>query len=176
MTRVLLVPGRNDPRPEHWQEWLARRDPARRMVRHATGGRYVADERVAALAAALDGVTGPTVLVAHSAGCLTVALWAASCGPGPVRGALLVTPPDIAEPWTDGAHTGPALPDDPLPFPSILAASRTDPAMTYDRAEHRARRWGSELVDLGDAGHMTTADGYGPWPLAEDLIARLSTD
>ncbi|MFI6162709.1 alpha/beta hydrolase [Micromonospora haikouensis] len=25
-----------------------------------------------------------------------------------------------------------------------------------------ARRWGSELVDLGDAGHMTTADGYGP--------------
>ncbi|MFC8849886.1 MULTISPECIES: hypothetical protein [unclassified Micromonospora] len=61
MTRVLLVPGRNDPLPEHWQEWLAGRDPARSMVRHAT------------------------------------------------------------------------------------------------------------------AGHMTTADGYGPWPLAEDLIARLST-
>ncbi|MEV5818453.1 RBBP9/YdeN family alpha/beta hydrolase [Micromonospora haikouensis] len=175
MTRVLLVPGRNDPLPEHWQEWLARRDPAHRWVRHATGGRYVADERVAALAAALDGVAEPTVLVAHSAGCLTVALWAASCGPGPVRGALLVTPPDLDEPWTDGTSVLPALPDVPLPFPSILAASRTDPVMTYDRAEHWAGRWGAELVDLGDAGHLTTADGYGPWPLAETLIARLAT-
>ncbi|MFC5942968.1 alpha/beta hydrolase [Micromonospora harpali] len=174
MTRVLLVPGRNDPLPEHWQEWLARRDPAHRWVRHATGGRYVADERVAALAAALDGVTEPAVLVAHSAGCLTVALWAASCGPGPVRGALLVTPPDLDEPWTDGTSVLPALPDAPLPFPSILAASRTDPVMTYDRAAHWARRWGAELVDLGDAGHLTTADGYGPWPLAEHLIARLA--
>ncbi|WP_405094906.1 RBBP9/YdeN family alpha/beta hydrolase [Micromonospora sp. NBC_01412] len=173
MTRVLLVPGRNEPLPEHWQEWLRGRNPEHRWVRHARRGRYVAEDRLAALTAALGETAEPTVLVAHSAGCLTVALWARG-GPGPVRGALLVAPPDIAEPWTDGESSMPALPDDPLPFPSILAASRSDPMMAYERAAHYAGRWDAELVDLGDAGHVTTADGYGPWPLAEDLIARLT--
>ncbi|WP_328822361.1 RBBP9/YdeN family alpha/beta hydrolase [Micromonospora rubida] len=63
--------------------------------------------------------------------------------------------------------------NEPLPFPSILAASCNDPMMAYERAAHYAGRWGSALVDLGDAGHVTTADGYGPWPLAEELIAQL---
>ena len=173
MTRVLLVPGRNEPLPGHWQEWLRGRHPDHHWVRHTERGRYVADDRLAALASALDGVDEPTVLVAHSAGCLTVALWALG-GPGPVRGALLVAPPDIVEPSTDGQSTFPALPDAPLPFPSILVASRNDPVMTFDRAVLRAERWGAELVDLGDAGHVTTADGYGLWPLAEELISRLS--
>ncbi|MGC4805456.1 RBBP9/YdeN family alpha/beta hydrolase [Micromonospora sp. DT233] len=173
MTRVLLVPGRNEPLPGHWQEWLRGRDPQRRRVRHARRGRYVTVDRLAALAAAIDESAEPTVLVAHSAGCLTVALWARG-GPGPVRGALLVAPPDLAEPWTDGESSMPALPAGRLPFPAILAASRTDPVMAYERAAHHAERWGAELVDLGDVGHMTTADGYGPWPLAEELIARLA--
>ncbi|WP_165878040.1 hypothetical protein [Micromonospora sp. MW-13] len=29
MTRVLLVPGRNEPLPGRWQEWLRGRDPER---------------------------------------------------------------------------------------------------------------------------------------------------
>ncbi|WP_320065337.1 hypothetical protein [Micromonospora sp. RTGN7] len=47
MTRVLPVPGRNEPLPEHWQEWLRGRDPERRWVRHARRGRYVAEDRLA---------------------------------------------------------------------------------------------------------------------------------
>ncbi|MFB9360579.1 alpha/beta hydrolase [Amorphoplanes nipponensis] len=35
------------------------------------------------------------------------------------------------------------------------------------------RDWGAELVDAGDAGHLETASGYGPWPDGERLVAAL---
>jgi hypothetical protein len=53
---------------------------------------------------------------------------------------------------------------DPLPFPSILVASRTDPHCAFDRAEDFAYAWGAALADAGNAGHLNTASGHGPWP------------
>ncbi|WP_212991800.1 alpha/beta hydrolase [Actinoplanes auranticolor] len=29
------------------------------------------------------------------------------------------------------------------------------------------------MVDAGDAGHVETASGYGPWPAGERLVAAL---
>jgi len=37
-----------------------------------------------------------------------------------------------------------------------------------------AADWGADLVDAGDAGHINTASGYGPWPGGEELIGRLA--
>ena len=31
----------------------------------------------------------------------------------------------------------------------------------------------SEVVDLGEVGHLNPASGYGEWPQALDFIARL---
>lgn len=121
------------------------------------------DDRVAALDAALNADQEPAVLVAHSLGCLIVARWA-EAHTGPVASALLVTPPDVPE-WTDTWR--------PLPFPSIVVGSRTDPHMSFERAQAHARAWGAEFVDAGDVGHINTASGHGPWPLGEDLLARL---
>ena len=61
-----------------------------------------------------------------------------------------------------------------LPFPSIVAASRNDPLAGFDRVAGLARAWGSELVDLGDVGHLNPASGYGDWPRADEFIATLS--
>ena len=33
----------------------------------------------------------------------------------------------------------------------------------------------SELVKLGDVGHLNPSSGFGEWPLAEELIARLDS-
>ena len=52
----------------------------------------------------------------------------------------------------------------PLPFPSVLVASRNDPFCTPQRAADLAEAWGSEFVDAGDAGHIDVASGHGPWP------------
>jgi predicted alpha/beta hydrolase family esterase len=42
--------------------------------------------------------------------------------------------------------------------------SRNDPYVTYDQAKLFAQAWGSNLVDLGLAGHINTQAGFGPWP------------
>jgi predicted alpha/beta hydrolase family esterase len=60
-----------------------------------------------------------------------------------------------------------------LPFPSIVAASSNDPLASLIRVEKLARDWGSELVQLGDVGHLNPASGFGEWPMAEELVARL---
>jgi predicted alpha/beta hydrolase family esterase len=61
-----------------------------------------------------------------------------------------------------------------LPFRSIVAASRNDPLGSFERVSALARDWGSEVVDLGEVGHLNPQSGYRAWPRALDLIARLS--
>ncbi|MEV0716134.1 alpha/beta fold hydrolase [Asanoa sp. NPDC050611] len=162
--RYLLVPGRGVPLPGHWMRRFAER-AGFSWAPEPPGPPYLPDERVAALAAAVRADDTPAVLVAHSAGCLTVALWAAR-HTGPIRGALLVTPPEVPPDRI-------VVPRAPLPFPSILVASRNDPYTTMPGFRALAADWGAELVDAGDVGHLDSATGFGPWPEGERLVARL---
>jgi predicted alpha/beta hydrolase family esterase len=137
--------------------------------------------RVAAIEATAQAVQGPLVLVAHSGGTIMLAHWAQQTKRA-VQGALLATPPDFEAPMPDGYPTMAALsaggwlpvPRAKLPFRSIVAASRNDPLGRYERVEALAHDWGSELVDLGEVGHLNPASGYGPWPQAQTWIAHLS--
>ncbi|WP_205169952.1 alpha/beta hydrolase, partial [Burkholderia sp. LMG 13014] len=65
------------------------------------------------------------------------------------------------------------LPTERLPFPSIVAASRNDPLARFERVEALAAGWGSQLVDLGEVGHLNPASGYGEWRDAERLIGEV---
>ncbi|MFY1703985.1 RBBP9/YdeN family alpha/beta hydrolase [Micromonospora sp. WMMA1923] len=178
MTRLLLVPGRGVPLPGHWSRRWAAADPRYRWAPEPPGPPYRADERVAALQAAVAADDEPAILVAHSAGCLTVALWAGR-HTGPVRATLLVTPPYLDPGWVPGPDDDVIVgevPRVPLPFRSILVASRNDPHATFAESGAYARQWGAELYDAGEAGHLDTASGYGPWPAGEQLVDRLLTD
>ena len=68
------------------------------------------------------------------------------------------------------------VPTDPLPFPSIVAASRNDPLAEYDRVTSMARAWGSRLVDLGKVGHLNPASNFGEWPHALPLSDELGAE
>ena len=65
------------------------------------------------------------------------------------------------------------IPRTRLPFPSIVAASTNDPLARFERVAALADAWGSRLVDIGAAGHLNPAAGYGDWPLAIELLAGL---
>jgi predicted alpha/beta hydrolase family esterase len=39
-----------------------------------------------------------------------------------------------------------------------------------------AHAWASEFVDLGEVGHLNPASGFGDWPEADRLIARLGAN
>jgi predicted alpha/beta hydrolase family esterase len=182
---VLIVPGLRDHVDTHWQTLLALDlEAQRRRVKTVPPmGRDDLDcaLRVAAIERAAQAISGPIVLVAHSGGCVMVAHWARQ-SQRPVHAALLATPPDFEQPMPDGYPTVDALrargwlpvPRQPLPFPSIVAASRDDPLGRYERIEELARDWGSRVVDLGLVGHLNPASGYGRWGGAESLIDEIS--
>jgi uncharacterized protein len=172
VTRHLLVPGRGVPRPEHWLRRWADAHPGYRWAPEPPGPPLVLKDRVAALHGVISEDDEPAVLIAHSAGCITAVVWAARHA-GPVRAALLVTPPFIEGFEPDDPSDIPWLvPRARLPFPAIVVASRTDPYTTFEQFEQYADDWGAELFDAGDAGHLDTAAGFGPWPEGERLLSE----
>lgn len=180
---VVMVPGLRDHVEDHWQTLLAAGLDKVRIVPPLEHDKLSLDARVAALDAVLADVDGPVVLVAHSAGVMITVHWAARHD-RPVAGAILATPPDFSTPLPAGYPTRPDLdangwnpvPRNPLPFPSIVAASTNDPLAAYDTVVDLARDWGSRLVDLGEVGHLNPAAGYGEWPRATELLDELLSD
>jgi serine hydrolase len=178
---VLIVPGLRDHVDEHWQTLLAARLPRVRTVLPMGRENLDLAARVRAIEQAAAAIDGPMIIVAHSGGVITVAHWAEQT-PCHVHGALLAVPPDFERPMPPGFPTTYALealgwtpvPTDPLPFPSIVAASRNDPLAAYDRVIALAEAWGSRVVDLGEVGHLNPASGFGEWPRALSLIDELA--
>lgn len=180
-TAILFVPGLRDHVEDHWQTHAARAIPGAATVAPLDAGRLSRARQVAALDAALRAIDGEVVLVAHSAGCLTVAHWALAPTRA-VRAALLVCPADIETPLPAGYPDPAALKDGgwlpiprrPLPFPAITVASRNDPLAAFDRVASFADAWGAKLHDAGEVGHLNPAAGYGPWPAVHGLLDRLA--
>jgi predicted alpha/beta hydrolase family esterase len=185
---VVLVPGLRGHVEDHWQTHLARMLPNAVMVPPLGREDASLDRRVARLDRLIREIDGPVVLVAHSAGALVAAHWAAAhltTGySGPVVGALLATPPALADELpaeypsirTLRAYGWLPVPRIPLPFPSIVATSTDDPLGNPVRVRAMARAWGSRLRPLGAVGHLNPASGYGEWPDAVALIAELADD
>ena len=163
---ILIVPGYTNSGPDHWQSrWQQRLSSARR-VEQDDWDAPARDDWVAQVLKTVERCRRPIVLVAHSLGVITIAHAAPMLPRGIVRGAFLVAPSDVED--ADGIaaieRSFAPVPRDPLPFPSLLVASRSDPYCAYERAEDFAFAWGSALLDAGEAGHINTASGYGPWP------------
>jgi predicted alpha/beta hydrolase family esterase len=184
LSTILIVPGLRDHVDDHWQTLLGAKLMWSRPVRSVQpGGRANLDlgARVRAIQHALESIQGRVTIVAHSAGTLMLAHWAQWHSRADIVGAVLVTPADLETPMPEGYPTLAALqkhgwlplPRKRFPFPSIVAASSNDPLAALPRVEELAGDWGSHLIRLGHVGHLNPASGFGEWPLAEDLIARL---
>jgi uncharacterized protein len=178
---VVLVPGLRGHVEDHWQTRLAAAMPGARMVA-PLGRTYPGlQSRVTLLDQAVRDAAGPVILVAHSAGVLVTAHWAAQYSPTRVVGALLATPATLAAelpaeyPSIDElrAHGWLPIPREPLPFPSIVAASSNDPLANPVRLAGLAAAWGSRVHDLGAVGHLNPASGFGEWPESVELIDQL---
>lgn len=177
---VVIVPGLRDHVAEHWQTFLAEKLDSTVTVPPLEHDKLSRSARVAALDEVVNSVDGPVVLVAHSAGVITTVHWAQEATRR-ISGALLATPADLENPLPQGYPTTDELenggwnpiPRRRLPFPSIVAASTNDPLADPRRVADMAQDWGSRLVSVGAVGHLNPAAGYGPWPMAEQLLGDL---
>jgi len=188
---ILTVPGLGNSGTGHWQTaWEASLPgcPSLSSCRRVDLGLWDDPHRntwVNKLNLAIQRAEGPVILAAHSLGCMAVAWWAEYEQPGgtlqhgpadggKVIGALLVAPPDVEDRPLDRRLTRFApVPASPLPFPSILVASRNDPYLTMAQARRLARGWGSRLADAGEAGHINAQSGLGDWAFGRLLLNTL---
>ena len=60
-----------------------------------------------------------------------------------------------------------------LPFPSIVIASTNDEYVSVERATEFSNAWGSELVFIGEAGHINSASNLGNWPEGWKYLQRM---
>lgn len=172
--RVLVIPGLNDSGPTHWQSHL------QAHFRHAVRVQQAdwATPDLSAWAARIDATLAALpparwVAVAHSFGCLALLRHLSThephrMGQHGVQSALLVAPAD-----PDKFNVAAQLPQCHPGIDTVMVASETDPWMAYPRARGWARTWGSRLINLGDAGHINVASGFGPLPLATSVAQQL---
>lgn len=164
-TDILIIPGLGGSGPDHWQSrWQAKLSTARRVEQMDFDKPLLADWRDA-IAAAVATAERPVILVAHSLGAIAAADIARQLGEK-VKGGFLVAPPSPRAIGEIEAIDPRFIdtPPGPLPFPSVVVASRDDPYATFAESEELARAWRSELADAGNAGHINSESGHGPWP------------
>lgn len=194
--RLLIVPGLHGSSSDHWQTRLEREHPTAVRVSVADWSHPDLDTWADAIGQSVSRAIGPAaeapvsssspspllrwrrqhdtparpavawLAVAHSFGCLALARYLLRGSLG-IEAALMVAP---ANPDRFGITAG--LLDRPLPRESTLVFSRNDPWMTERDARDLGRRWGSELVDAGLAGHINPASGHGSFPLARTWVAQ----
>ncbi|CAN1552576.1 COG3545 Predicted esterase of the alpha/beta hydrolase fold [Rhabdaerophilaceae bacterium] len=162
---ILMMPGIGNSGPEHWQSrWEAKLSTAIR-VRPQNFAPAEPEDWVDALVLATRQAERPVVIIAHSLGVIATAHAAPKLN-GKVKGAFLVAPSNVErENLTPAISRNFApVPREPLPFPSILVGSQSDPFCTPDVAGDFANAWGAFFVDAGDSGHINVDSGHGPWP------------
>jgi uncharacterized protein len=167
---ILIIPGLGGSGPDHWQSrWEAKLSSARRVAQEdwdrpeldAWRGRIIEE---------VEQATRPVVFVAHSLGVLAAVHAASFLAKGVngkrIAGGFLVAPPSatVLSELEAIDRTFLSLPDERLPFPALLIASRDDPYSTFAESEALAGALGAKLVDAGFSGHINSESGYGPWP------------
>lgn len=165
-TRLLIVPGLGDSPPGHWQTWLQHlhRDSVRVVQRDWSAPDL--DEWAKRIGASLGGARpGRWIAVAHSFGVLALARYLSATPDSPLEAGLLVAPADPAR-----FGIGDALPQGALPIPTTMMLSTSDPWLAPDAGRRWARRWRSEVVDLGDVGHINIDAGFGTLPVAQRWV------
>jgi predicted alpha/beta hydrolase family esterase len=177
LIRYLIVPGWHGSPAEHWQSHWQRTLPNSARVEQADWLAPQREDWVAMLNEAIAADGGPTILIAHSLGCVTVAHWAAQAPPallGRIRGALLVAPADVERPdCPEPLRNFAPLPRQTMPFPSQLIGSDNDPAATAARALELAADWGAEASILRGVGHINVKSGHQRWDQGFAWLYRL---
>jgi predicted alpha/beta hydrolase family esterase len=170
---ILIIPGLGNSGAQHWQSIWERRFGFTRVEQKEWETPVCADWITTINNEIKKHDPGNIILVGHSLACATIAWWAKEFNMT-IKGALLVSPSDTEAdsypPDTIGFAPVPLI---RLPFRSIAVISSNDYYVRPERAELFANSWGSELVNIGDAGHINAGSGFGEWDFGLELLKQL---
>ncbi|MBA4849942.1 alpha/beta hydrolase [Emticicia sp. BO119] len=161
----LTIPGLASSGPKHWQTLWEKQYPYLfTRVEQDNWDLPVCRLWIEKLQHYIESLKKPTVLVAHSMGCITVAHWAKNYFSPLIIGAFLVAPADVeySERLSFAEGFNP-IPYTTLPFESVVVSSTNDIYATIKRSEYFAKGWGSTFLNVGDKGHINANSGIGEW-------------
>lgn len=175
-TQLLIIPGLGGSGETHWQSLWCQKFPNAVSVIQDDWENPEIENWLPRLEKTIAKLTNPTILVAHSLGVITAVHWTNRHSNTHIIGALLVAPADV----DSEAHVPEIIrnfapiPLSKLNFPSILITSTNDPYISIERASYLAENWGSELVTIGEKGHINTESNLGFWEEGQFYLNKLS--
>lgn len=169
----LILPGLNGSGPQHWQTIWEQKHPNFRRVNEPDWANPDRETWIKNLEEAVKLAGPDTILVAHSLACLQVVHWSARTKLK-IHAAFLVAPPNPNRPGAPKEILGfVPVPRVHLGFKSLLVVSENDPYADLNYSQDCAATWGSELINIGKAGHINPDSGFGDWPQGLNYLKGL---
>jgi predicted alpha/beta hydrolase family esterase len=176
-SKILIHPGLGNSGEQHWQTLWERRFPDFHRINHKEWDTPDQKEWITMIDHyVMQHDPKEVILVGHSLACCAIAYWYKEYK-RVIKGALLVAPSDTeAESYPSGTTGFTPMPLVKFPFPTITVMSTNDFYVRIERARTFAKAWGSELFNIGDAGHINAESKLGLWEFGLELLKRLDTD
>jgi uncharacterized protein len=173
MTNYLIIPGLGNSGDEHWQTYFETKGNHFIRINQREWDAPDCEDWIQTIDKAVAEYDLSTVVfIGHSLACTTIAHWAKRFGKK-IKGALMVAPSDVDMPGYNFSTTGfSPIPADVINFKTIVVASTNDEWVTLERAQYFASNWGSEFVNIGEAGHINATVGFGKWDEGLALLKR----
>lgn len=174
MTNYLIVPGLGNSGPDHWQTYFQQSGSNFYRIEQQVWDAPSCTDWIETIERKVSTFDPSTViLIGHSLGCTAIAHWAKNYK-RQIKGAMLVAPSDPEAPQYNFPATGFApIPLDKIHFKTIVVASEDDIWVSLERAKYFAENWGSELISIGNAGHINTASGHTNWEEGMRILKTL---
>ena len=174
MTNYLIIPGLGNSGPDHWQTFFQNSASNFQRIEQNDWDTPNCEDWVKNIDKVVSSFDlASVVLIGHSLGCLTIALWAVRYKRN-IKGAMLVAPSDLEAPnYTFSTKGFAPIPLDRLNFKSIVVASSNDIWVSLDRAQFFAENWGSEFINIGEAGHINVSSGHTNWEEGLNILKML---
>jgi predicted alpha/beta hydrolase family esterase len=172
--RYLNIPGLYNSGNNHWQTRWEQVYPDRfTRVQQADWDVPNKEQWVDRLDKAVKEIDTPTILVAHSLGCITAVHWAVTHYSPFIYGALLVAPADVENSDKAILKNFAPVPTEKLYLPTIMIASTNDPYCAMERAAKWAAYWGSRFVAIGNKGHINGDSDLHDWKEGQAVLWQL---
>jgi uncharacterized protein len=175
MTNYYIIPGLGNSGAEHWQTYFETKGDNFTRIDQQEWDAPNCEDWIATIDDALANIDLATVvLIGHSLGCTTIAHWAKRYSKN-IKGALLVAPSDVEVPGYNFPTVGfSPIPSEKISFKTIVVASTNDEWVALERAQYFANNWGSELINIGEAGHINASAGFGKWDEGLALLEKFN--
>lgn len=174
-TQFLTVPGLGSSGPSHWQTiWEQEHPELFTRVEQDNWLEPLVEDWVTQLHLSICQLSKPTIIIAHSLGCLTVAFWAKYYYAENIKAIVMVAPPDSEQVgFPDEIKGFTPIPLSKLPYKSIVIASTNDEYASIERAKFWAENWGSEFVNLGAFGHINANSNLADWKAGKEIVNQI---